>query len=516
MDLTNKKNLENIDETGADNFQNATPIENFDVTSKSDTALNASDSQIIIEQKDEEIAIEHRRILNALLNELKPVDFRKKANLNDGEELSQKHYIIISIEEILEKAKERRWSLCLNDGVLYLYNGAEWNEIQKDALKNFLGEAAEKIGVDSYSARYFGFRDTLFKQFMATAYLPKPIRQSDEVLINLKNGTFVITPEKQYLREFQREDFLTYQLPFALDSQASAPKFLAYLEKVLPNKSEQQVLAEFIGYIFIRQRTLKLEKSLILYGTGANGKSVFFEIITALLGPANVSNFSLQSLTNETGYQRAKLTNKLLNYASEISPKMDSTIFKQLVSGEPVEARLPYKDPFILVDYAKLVFNTNELPKDTEQNEAFFRRFLIIHFAITIPPEERDPRLATEIVANELPGVFNWVLGGLRRLLVQKKLTHSDEIEKMGKAYRLQSDSVQLFLVDEDYEKAPNAEFRLKLLYQQYKDYCESYGYKTCALKTFSERLKNLEYAITRKSLGNVVGVQKIKFPTAA
>jgi putative DNA primase/helicase len=266
----------------------------------------------------------------------------------------------------------------------------------------------------------------------------------------------------------------------------------------------------------VSQRTLKLEKALILYGGGRNGKSVCFEIMTALLGPNNVSNYSLQSLTNESGYQRAKLNNKLLNYASEISPKMDSTIFKQLVSGEPVEARLPHKDPFILEDYAKLVFNTNELPKDTEQTDAFFRRFLIIHFAVTITEAECDPTLATKIIANELPGVFNWVLDGLKRLLLQKNFTYSEAIENMGKTYRMQSDSVQLFLTDEGYQKNPNAEYRLKLLYEEYKMYCNDYGYKACSLKTLSDRLKNLDYEMHRKSLGNMVGVQKNKFSTAA
>jgi putative DNA primase/helicase len=454
--------------------------------------------------------LEHRQILNALLFDLQPVDFRERANLMDGEELTQRHYYIISIEVILAKAKEKKWSLALNDGELYLYNGCYWSEIDKALLKNFLGQAAEKIGVDAYTARYFSFRDSLFKQFMATAFLPRPIKKSDEVLINLQNGTFVITPENQLLRDFQREDFMTYQLPFAWQENTHTPLFQAYLNKVLPDITQQQVLAEFLGYIFLSQRSLKLEKSLILYGTGANGKSVFFEIMTAMLGPNNVSNYSLQSLTNETGYQRAKLTNKLLNYASEISPNMDSTIFKQLVSGEPVEARLPYKEPFILEDYAKLVFNTNELPRDTEHNEAFFRRFLIVHFAVTIPEDERDPTLANKIIATELPGVFNWVLDGLKRLLLQKKFTYSEAIETMGKTYRQQSDSVQLFLADENFEKDPNASYRLKQLYDEYKAYCQDYGYKSCSLKTLSERLKNLDYEITRKSFGNVVGIIKV------
>ena len=157
-----------------------------------------------------------------------------------------------------------------------------------------------------------------------------------------------------------------------------------------------------------------------MYGTGANGKSVFFEVVQALLGSDNVSSYSLQSLTNDNGYFRAKLANKLVNYASEINGNLETSIFKQMVSGEPVEARLPYGQPFTLTQYAKLIFNCNELPKDVEHTNAYFRRFLIVPFDVTIPPDEQDKTLHTKIIDNELSGVFNWVLEGLDRLLKQK------------------------------------------------------------------------------------------------
>jgi len=74
------------------------------------------------------------------------------------------------------------------------------------------------------------------------------------------------------------------------------------------------------------------------------------------------------------------IANKLINYSSEIGKRFEVDKFKQLCSGEPVEARLPYGDPFQIRNYARLVFNANQLPKDIEQTNAYFRRFLIIPF----------------------------------------------------------------------------------------------------------------------------------------
>jgi putative DNA primase/helicase len=253
-------------------------------------------------------------------------------------------------------------------------------------LQTFLGVAAEKMGIDKFDARFYSFREQLYKQFLAVANLPKPHQSDDVVFINLKNGTFEISPAKQVLRSPQRKDFITYQLPFEYNPHAKAPLFESYLNRVLPDQELQMILAEYLGYVFIKSSTLKLEKTLLLYGTGSNGKYVFFEVVYALLGgEENVSSYSLQSLTNESGYHRAMLGNRLVNYASEINGKLETSIFKQLVSGEPVEARLPYGEPFMLTNYAKLIFNCNELPKEIEQTHAYFRRFLIIPFDVTIP-----------------------------------------------------------------------------------------------------------------------------------
>ncbi len=88
-----------------------------------------------------------------------------------------------------------------------------------------------------------------------------------------------------------------------------------------------------------------------------------------ILGKENISNYSLESLGDQ--YYRAMLANKLLNYSSEISNRLQAEKFKQLTSGEPIEARLPYGQPMTLTNYAKLAFNTNELPKDFGKGKYF-------------------------------------------------------------------------------------------------------------------------------------------------
>ena len=442
-------------------------------------------------------------ILKSLLGQIQPIDFVaiQYPNLTDEERKEKKvnrsEIRVLILNEILKIAETKKWALCKQGGSCYVYNGAYWKTLNEDELKHFLSDCAKAMGLKQTLSDDYKFVKELYEQFLFSAHLQPPEYDNDTVLINLKNGTFRITPKVQALNLFSLSHFLTYQLPFEYNEQATCPRFKKYLNKVLPDISAQLVLAEYVGYLFMRHGSgLKLEKCLILYGNGANGKSVFFEILSALLGRENVSTFTLSELTDKTGYYRAEIANKLLNYASEISREMNTDLFKKLVSGETFSARSPYEKPFEVKNYAKLIFNANELPKNTEQTNAFFRRFIIVPFLVTIPENEQDKELHKKIIDNELSGVFNWVLEGLKRLLVNKKFTDCQAATKALEQYQIESDSVQMFLNDKNYKPSNDNKHLLKDIYKEYKDYCDYDGYHTCSNRTFADRLRKMQYNI--------------------
>lgn len=453
----------------------------------------------------------HEEVLNNLLDQIKPIDFHERANLLAGEKISKPNVIVIAIDAILEYAHLNNWYLRVEKEKVSIYNGAYWKELERDEVKHFLVKAAERLGYDTLKVRYHQFAEDLMKQFLVASYVPRRLKKKDQILINFKNGTLVINDKGEYLfRSFDPSDLLYYQLQFNFDPNAKTDLFDKFLDRVLVDKHDQMILSEFAGYVFISTKTLKLEKSLILYGTGANGKSTFFEILYALLGHENITTFSLQSLTNESGYQRAQIQNKLLNYASEISVKMDSTIFKQLSSGEPVEVRLPYGNPYIIEDYAKMIFNTNELPRDVEQNPAFFRRFIILGFDQTIPEKERDPELAKKIINLELPGILNWVIFGMQRLIAQKGFTYSEKAAKAIEDYKHQSDTVALMVTEMGNQPGYDKIIPLKQYYQSYKEFCLDYGHKPVGYMKFVDRIKKLGFELTRKSNYNYLNYKLV------
>lgn len=479
-------------------------------------------------------------IFKKLLDQTQPIDFEALAfkeveslkaelkNLNedvdsekakeirgrlDKIKASTNHHLILSVENIIKVARSNNWNLCQYNNLIHLYNGTFWEEVDQDLFQKFLGEAAYKMGVPKFNAHYYLFREKLYKQFQSSAYFPKPELDNDRVLINLFNGTFEVTANQVKLIPFDPKHFLTYQLPFKYNTNSKRSIFEEYLNTVLPDKELQMILAEYLGFLFIKHgsKALKEEKALLLYGTGANGKSVLFEVLNALLGSANVSSYSLQDLTNESGYYRGMIANKLVNYASEISDKMDISKFKQMVSGEPMGARLPYEKPFTMTQYAKLMFNCNELPKDVEHNNAYFRRLIIIPFNVTILPENQDRQLHVKIIDNELSGVFNWILEGLDRLLKQGRFTVSKVAEQVVDTYKMESDTVKLFLFENGYKKSTVKCTKLKELYEEYRTFCSDGGFQPVNKANFNKRLKSAGINTERRNIGNVVFVSNIK-----
>lgn len=453
------------------------------------------------------IALAHEQVWQGILDHLQPIDFATEAHVGAGKTPSSADYVVVTVRAVLQVARTIQCGLCKRLDFVYAFNGAYWREIPKDALSKFLGDAAVKLGVPPIKAEHWHFRESLLKQFFSTAYLPEPIRKQEVTLINFRNGTLEISTTGWHLRAFDRYDFLTYQLPFDFDEAKTSPYWQQFLDRVQPDASCQQILAEYIGYCFTRG--LKLEKVLLLYGSGANGKSVFCDVISALLGGENISHYSLSSLSEPQGYFRARLANKLLNYGSELDARLQTDTFKQLASGERIQARLPYGQPFELRDYAKLAFNCNELPRDVEHSEAYFRRFLVIPFTVTIPEAERKVELANEIIRTELSGVFNWVLAGLKRLLIQKNFTVSDAAKIALADYRRESDSVMLFLEEEEYAPSLEGWVLLKTLYAEYRSYCLEAGFKPLGRGKFGVRLRANQIGIEKERNGFVVYVSR-------
>jgi putative DNA primase/helicase len=104
---------------------------------------------------------------------------------------------------------------------------------------------------------------------------------SDPLLINCRNGAVDLASGD--LHPQSRDDRITRIVDIEYDSNARCPKWLHFLSEVMGGDAEMICfLQRAVGYTLTG---LTVEQCLFfLYGIGANGKSVFLEILKSLTG----------------------------------------------------------------------------------------------------------------------------------------------------------------------------------------------------------------------------------------
>lgn len=377
---------------------------------------------------------------------------------------------------------------------VYLYVGTHWELVRQQMYYDFVKSSSRQIGLSDLYAENPEFMNRIFESVAFRVskdrdmYVP-----ADHVLINFRNGTLMMDGEGNVtLYEHRKDDFFTYCLPYAYDENATCPMWEKFLDQVMPDRDMQLLLAEYLGYCFTKN--MKLEKMAVFFGMGSNGKSVVLDVVHELMGRSNVSNVSLSALTTDD-VKRAVIENKLVNISYESSAEVDTSILKQLISGEPTEARILYVGPRTLTKIPKLLTSFNRLPP-SEATYGYFRRWILFPFSVTIPDDKQDHQLAQKLCA-ELSGIFNWVMRALKGLLGRKAFSQCEACEVALNTYKRESNSAMLFLYDR-YEKDDMTLTTLSSIYSEYRDFCNDEGImKRVTKKTFKEVMLNYGFTLT-------------------
>lgn len=351
---------------------------------------------------------------------------------------------------------------------VFCYTGTHWVLIESATWKDFVLKCAVKCGLGqdcTMDPVYMkGLTNmtawTFFKDIDTT-------RPKDELWLNMDNETLVISSDGTVTRHDHRpEDVFYYCLSYCYDPQALCPCWQTFLDRVLPEREAQLLLAEFICTILLR--THRYEKMLWLYGPGQNGKSTVLNVLESLLGSVNISNISLSMLTKDHKI-RLGIEHKMVNISSESGRDIDPNVLKQLCSGEKVPVERKYHDARTTDDYGLFMVATNKMPQP-EDTEAFRRRLIIMPFEVSISDSEKDVHL-TEKLCKELPGILNWALAAMPELLKRDCYTDSPLCNEALRKYMAQTDSVRLF-VSEMCEMSTQT-VQGAYLYGHYQNYCQ-------------------------------------------
>jgi putative DNA primase/helicase len=153
-----------------------------------------------------------------------------------------------------------------------------------------------------------------------------------------------------------------------------------------------------------------------LYGTGANGKSVFVNTLASILGDyatsAPMDTFmdarGDRHPTDLAGLRGARF---VASVETEQGRRWNESKVKAITGGDKVSARFMRQDFFEYIPQFKLLIAGNHKPSIRNVDEAMKRRLHLIPFTVTIPPERRDGKLTEKLYA-ERDGILAWAVEG--------------------------------------------------------------------------------------------------------
>ncbi len=317
---------------------------------------------------------------------------------------------------------------------------------------------------------------------------------ADLWLLNTPGGTIDLRTGE--LRAHDPADYCTHMT--AVAPGGACPGWQEFLSRVTGGDGElQSFLRRVAGYALTGSTA---EHALFfLFGTGANGKSVFLSTIAGILADyhrtAAIETF-VASAVERHPTDLASLRGARLVTATETEEgrRWAEARIKTLTGGDTIAARFMRQDYFEFVPQFKLVIAGNHKPGLRSVDEAMRRRLNLIPFTVTIPPEERDKELVEKLRA-EWPGILQWMIDGCldwQRRDGQRPvgLAAPKVVTDATADYLAEEDAVSSW-IEERCERDPQAWEKTTDLFQSWRFWAERSGEFVGSSKALHQKLKD-------------------------
>ena len=288
------------------------------------------------------------------------------------------------------------------------------------------------------------------------------------------------------------------------------PQWSAFLSDVTGGDADLQAyLQRMVGYCLTG--VTSAHALFFLYGTGANGKSVFANVISTILGDyaatASMDTFvetrGERHPTDLAGLRGARFVTAI---ETEQGRRLNESKVKAITGGDKISARFMHKDFFEYTPQFKPVIVGNHKPAIRNIDEAMRRRMHMIPFTVTIPPERRDPRLTEKLLA-ERDGILAWAVAGC--LAWQREgLNPPASVQAATEEYFEAEDALGRWL-DERCVQEVNAKSLTAELFTDWKQWADGAGEFIGSQRRFSDLLITRGIQKWRNSAG-VRGFQGI------
>jgi putative DNA primase/helicase len=324
---------------------------------------------------------------------------------------------------------------------------------------------------------------------------------SDVMLSTTQNGTLDLRDST--FRESRPEEYLTKQLGATYDPDATCTRWEQFLDEIFGGDEELiSYIQRAVGYSLTGNTSEQVV--FLCYGNGANGKSVFLDVLSELLGDyAGTASFETfdAGRRSEASNDLAALKGKRIVTVIETEEdrRLAEAKVKAVTGQDSISCRFLYGEYFTYVPQFKIWMAINHLPVIRGVDRGIWRRIRVIPFLQSY--EGRADKSLNTKLREELSGILNWALEGLREWSEQRMGELPKAMKDATEQYRRDNDSIGQWL-EERTEPNKQSMLRAKLGYQDYSMWAEERGERPFNQKNWSKALVEKGYMKDRNRDG--------------
>lgn len=300
---------------------------------------------------------------------------------------------------------------------------------------------------------------------------------ADPWALAVNNG--VIDLRTGILRPGSPRDRISMKCNVPYDKTAPCERWWQFLGEIFGGDQE---LIEFVwrlsGYILTGQTTERIVP--MFYGRGANGKSVFLNVLSSLLGDyAFALPFSSLQFQKQEGIPNdlAALVGRRFVTMIEANDglRLNEAKLKTLSGNDRISARFLHGEFFTFQPVCKFVLAMNHKPIAKDDSPGFWDRIRLVPFLHTFPEGTRDETLQAKLIESEGPGILAWAVEGCLRWQASG-LTKPPAVINATAEYQADSDQLAEFLATCCTLEDPNAVTSASAVQKSYTGWADHRG----------------------------------------
>jgi P4 family phage/plasmid primase-like protien len=439
------------------------------------------------------------KLTPGLFNELEAILSRDDPILAEGKpDEGASHAKAPTDDELRDRFIERHPDYCYGLGDWRRYGDGVWTPTAELKVKRLVVAVLEEAKPEKVRPNK-SLMNSVAELTKVRVAVEDEVWDADPNILVCANGALDLQARK--LLPHSKEHFATARVPYDYDENARSEVWEErVMGEIIANHLDLAAVGffqEFAGYCLTTDTSHEI--ALWLTGKHGGGRSTILAGLDAMLGP-RAGVLSLSDI-ERSNFALTNLPGKTLVTATEQPGTFmrGGGILNAIISGEPIQVDVKFKDPMTIIPRCKIAWAMNEVPRVGNPDDGLYRRVKILSIP-EIPEKQRDPQVKEGVKAAGA-AILNWALDGLERLRARGYFEVPEKVSDATEEFKQDNDVTGLF-VDEMCIKSPEFWEGSSNLYTRYSEWAKDHGHIPMSTITIAKEWRRLGFEQRRGGKG--------------